>query len=265
MKNFIPFSIGGRRLPRLAGGGWILVWFAMFAFAGNVFAADPAGDFSAANQLYAEGKFSAAARAYEAILNSGVVSPALLFNDGNAEFKADNLGKAIAAFRRAELLAPRDPEIRANLDFVRNQVQGSTTHERRWQDWLGQLTLNEWTLLTAGAFWLALILFAVRQIRPALVPRLKSVTSLFVMLTVLSGAALGLQAADHFSNLIAVVTSAGATARSGPFDDAQDAFAVHDGAELSVMSQHDDWVQVVDGTGKTGWLNKKQAQVLPGA
>ncbi|MGA2871029.1 MAG: hypothetical protein ABSF34_17950, partial [Verrucomicrobiota bacterium] len=100
MKNFIPFLIGGRRLPRLAGGGWISVWFAMLAFAGNVFAADPSGDFSAANQLYAEGKFSAAARAYDAILNSGVTSPALLFNDGNAEFKADNLGKAIAAFRR---------------------------------------------------------------------------------------------------------------------------------------------------------------------
>ena len=44
-------------------------------------------------------------------------SPALLFNYGNAEFKAGHLGKAIAAYRRAELLAPRDAEIRANLAF----------------------------------------------------------------------------------------------------------------------------------------------------
>jgi SH3-like domain-containing protein len=43
------------------------------------------------------------------------------------------------------------------------------------------------------------------------------------------------------------------------------AFNVHDGAELSVISRHDDWVQVMDASGKIGWLNKTQAQVLPGA
>ena len=134
-------------------------WFSGFAgvrFRRKIFAADAAGDFSAANKFYAEGKFSAAATAYERILNSGGHSPNLLFNYGNAEFKCGNLGQAIAAFRRAELLAPRDSEIRANLDFVRNQVQGSTVRESRWQNWPGQFTLNEWTLLTAVAFWLTL-------------------------------------------------------------------------------------------------------------
>ena len=99
-----------------------------------------------------------------------------------------------------------------------------------------------------------MLLLAARQIRPALVPKLKSVTSLFVALTIFSGAALGVQAADHFSNPIAVVIAAEATARSGPFDDAQDAFTARDGAELSVLDRHDDWVQVADGAGKIGWL-----------
>ena len=48
--------------------------------AGNIFAADVTADFSAANKLYAEGKFADAANAYEKILNSGVASPNLLFN-----------------------------------------------------------------------------------------------------------------------------------------------------------------------------------------
>ena len=85
-----------------------------------------AADFSAANQLYAKGKFADAAAAYEKILQTGAQSPALLFNAGNAEFKAGHLGKAIAAYRRAEQLSPRDAELRANLAFVRNQVQGAT-------------------------------------------------------------------------------------------------------------------------------------------
>jgi hypothetical protein len=260
MKNVVP-----SRIFRRFGGAWFLAFFATACFAGHLFAADAPDDFSTANRLYAEGKFAAAANLYGTIIHSGTVSPNLLFNDGNAEFKAGNLGLAIAAFRRAELLAPRDPEIRANLDFVRNQVQGSTIRDRRWQDWLGQLTLNEWTLLTATAFWLVFILFSLRQLRPALVSKLRTINSLLVALTLLLGAALGVQAANHFSNPVAVVTSAGATARSGPFDDAQSVFAPHDGAELSVLSRHDDWCQVTDSTGKIGWLNQKQVQVLPGA
>lgn len=263
MKNFATLPILDHVDHRLIPA--FLAMVATLVLSVNLCAADAPGDFAAANKFYAEGKFSEAATVYESIIGSGAVSPNLLFNYGNAEFKAGNLGKAIAAFRRAEFLAPRDPEIRANLDFVRNQVQGSNFRERRLQDWLGQLTLNEWTLLTVIAFWMTLILLAVRQLRPAWVPKLKNVTSLFVALTILSGTALGVQVADHFSNSIAVMTAAGATARSGPFADAQDAFVSRDGAELSVLSRHDDWVQVVDGTGKIGWLNQSQVQILPGA
>ena len=195
---------------------------------------------------------------YEKILQTGAQSPALLFNYANAEFKAGHLGKAIAAYRRAALLAPRDAEIRANLAFVRNQVQGATLRESRWQGWLGQLTLNEWTLLAAIAFWLTFALLAARQIRPALGAETEERDLHFSpSLTIFSGAALGLQAANHFSRQTAVVISPEATARSGPFDEAQSAFTAHDGAELSVLDRHDDWVQVADGAGKIGWLTSE--------
>jgi tetratricopeptide (TPR) repeat protein len=236
-----------------------------FGLAGNLFAADADGDFATANRLYAEGKFSAAAAGYEHVLETGGVSANLLFNYGNAEFKAGKLGGAIAAFRRAELLAPRDQEIRANLDYVRNQVQGATVRPPRWQEWLGQLNLNEWTILTAIAFWLALGLFTARQLRPALTPRLKGFTTLAILLTLGLGTGTGLQAASHFTQATAVVTATPAIARSGPFDDAQESFTAHDGTELSILSRHDDWVQVSDAQGKIGWLSLKQVQVVPGA
>jgi len=240
-----------------------MILFAL-VLAGNIFAADVASDFSAANELYAKGKFSDAADAYENILQSGAQSPALLFNAGNAEFKAGHLGLAIAAYRRAAQLSPRDDEIRANLAFVRNQVQGATFRESRWQGWFGALTLNEGALLTAALFWMTLALFIARQLRPALVPKLKTTTRLFATLTIFSASVLGVQAANHFWSATAVVVSTGATARSGPFDDAQSAFTVHDGAELSVLDRHDNWVQVAGGAGQTGWLTVKQVEVLPG-
>jgi tetratricopeptide (TPR) repeat protein len=234
-------------------------------FAGNLFAAEVAADFSAANELYARGKFADAAGAYEKILQTGAQSPALLFNDANAEFKSGNPGRAIAAFRRAGLLAPRDPEIRANLEFVRNQVQGATLREGRWQSWPGALTLNEWTVLAAAAFWLTFVLLAAKQIRPALQTRLRGPTFMAAAAAILSGAVLGWQAEAHFSNATAVVIADNVTARSGPFDEAQSAFIVHDGAELSVLDRHDDWIQVAGGAGKTGWLPASQVAILPGA
>ena len=241
------------------------IFFLGLFFVGNLFAADVSADFAAANKLYAEGKFAQAAVAYDAILQTGAQSSALLFNAGNAEFKSGHLGKAIAAYRQATSLTPRDAELRANLAFVRNQVQGATVRESRWQNWVNALTLNEGAVLTAVLFWLMLGLLALRQIRPALVPKLQTATRILVVLTIFSVTVLGLQAANHFSRGTAVVTVAEATARSGPFDDAQSAFTARDGAELPVLDRRDGWVQVANGAGKTGWLSTQQSVVLPGA
>jgi len=275
MKNNFPYLACGRRRkkslnhsqfkPRYLGSYWILSLLSALVFTGKVFAADLPADFNAANKLYAEGKFAAAAAAYEKILQTGAVSPALWFNYGNAEFKLGRPGRAIAAYRQAELLAPRDDEVRANLDFVRNQVTGPTLHESRWQDWLGTLSLNEWTMLAAVTFWLTFMLLALRQIQPAWSPRLRGLTLGVFVLTILSCGGLGVAATIHFSKPVAVVIEAEATARSGPFAEAQDAFKAQNGAELPVLDHRDNWFQVADGSGRIGWLPARQVEVLPGA
>lgn len=235
----------------------------VFLCAGKLLAADATANFSTANQLYAEGKFSDAAKGYETIVSSGTTSPNLLFNDGNAEFKSGSLGRAIAAYRQAALLAPRDADVRANLNFARNQVQGATLHESRWQNWLGALTLNEWTAFTAIAFWLAFGLFAAMQLRPALKTVLQTPTRLIAVATICLGGCLGGAATIHFQSPVAVVVLPDAVTRVGPFDDAQNAFAVHDGAELPVLDQRSGWVQVGDGGSRSGWIPAAQVTVLP--
>ena len=243
----------------------ILVLLVFLVFAGNLHASKLAADFSAANRLYAEGKFGDAATAYEKILQTGGQSSALLFNYANAEFKCGHLGKAVAAYQQAAQLSPRDAELRANLAFVRNQVPGATLRESRWQNWVGMLTLNEGAMLTAVLLWLMFALLIARQLRPALAAKLRTLTRVSVILTVFSATVLGLQAANHFYSRTAVVIADNATARSGPFDDAQSAFTAHDGVELSVLDRREDWVQVADGAGKSGWLPAKQVEILPGA
>src|SRR5262245_50565847 len=89
--------------------------------------------FDSANLLYEQGKFAEAASAYQSLLKSGRTSAAVYYNLGNAFFKAGQIGRAIAAYARAEQITPRDPDLRANLQFARNQVQGPTFANPTWK------------------------------------------------------------------------------------------------------------------------------------
>ena len=101
----------------------LLAVMAVWIFNGSAMAADIPTEFNAANKLYAEGKFAEAADAYKKTLQSGAAAPALYFNYGNAEFKSGNFGRAIAAYRQAAQLTPRDAEVRANLEFARTRCK----------------------------------------------------------------------------------------------------------------------------------------------
>jgi len=227
-------------------------------------AALSSASFELANKLYEEGKFTEAAAAYEKLAQSGQTSAAVCFNLGNALFKSGQIGRAIAAYRQAEELTPRDPDLRANLQFARNQVQGPTLLPGRWQRWLGRLTLNEWTLLAAGALWLWLLLLAFLQWRPALRSALRfyvlGVGILVVILAACAASVLRQVQSTH----TAIVTASEAVVRFGPLSESTAAFTAHDGAELRVLDRKDEWLQVSAGPRRTGWLRRDQAVVTGG-
>ena len=75
--------------------------------------------FEAAEKTFAQADsaddFLRAAAIYQEITDSGVESGIVYFNQGNAFMKADERGRAIAAYRRGQRLRPRDPLLDANL------------------------------------------------------------------------------------------------------------------------------------------------------
>lgn len=225
-----------------------------------VFATAPEADFDAANRLYEQGKFPEAVSAYEKIVREGTHSPALYFNLGNAFFKAGKTGQALAAYQKAENLSPRDPDLRASLRFVRSQVQGISSPPDRWETWLRRLTVNEWTAVAAVPFWLLLLLLSAAQLKPRLKQSLRLLTWLAGFGTVAAIICL-LAALKGRSEPTVIVTAEEAVVRTGPLDESQNAFTVHDGAELRVLDQKDEWLQV-SADNRLGWL--KREQVTPG-
>jgi tetratricopeptide (TPR) repeat protein len=223
-------------------------------------AADVSTGFDSANKLYEEGKFPDAASAYEQVIQSGKVSPALYFNLGNAWFKAGRLGRAIAAYREAEKIAPRDPDVRANLQFVRGRVQNPVPSPSRWQQSLATLTLNEWALFVAALLWAWIALLVLVQFRPALKQSLRTLIWCGAVVTLAFGGCLG-AAWSSGSNKTAIVIS-DAVLHNGPLDEAPIGATVHDGAELSVLDTKNDWLQVRVDNQHVGWLKRDQVTLF---
>ena len=234
--------------------------FAMVVF--NAVASVAESDFDTANRLYGQGKFAEAAGAYKNLIQSGLTSGAVYFNLGDAYFKAGQFGRAIVAYRQAMQLTPRDNDLRANLQFVRNQVSGVTMRMPRWQGWIEILSLNEWTWLTVSAFWIAFLLLAAKQWKPHWQRALRTYTTVAFMLFFVFACGFGITLGQHFGNKVAIVISPDAKVLGSPFA-SQELFTVRDGAELQVLDQKDDWYQVSDGAGRTGWLQRDSVSVVP--
>lgn len=221
-----------------------------------LFAQSPASAFDAANKLYEQGSYKQAAEAYKMLLQKGQVSAPLYFNWGNALFKAGQIGQAINAYQHAEALAPRDPDIRANLQFARNKVQAPTLLPERPLQWLGKISLTEWTWLAAATLWIWLLLLAVIQWRPALKPTLQSFVVWGGCGTLAVCACFAGSFYFHRLDSRAIVIVPETNARLAPLDESQTAFTLHDGAELHVLDQKDQWLQVQIDPRRSGWIRK---------
>ena len=77
--------------------------------------------FSDANQLYSDGNYAEAAKAYEEIITEQPNSE-VYYNLGNAYFKQDELAKAILAYERCLRLDPRNKDAKYNLAFAQSRI-----------------------------------------------------------------------------------------------------------------------------------------------
>jgi hypothetical protein len=226
-------------------------------------ASSPAGEitakFEAANRLYEEGKFVEAAAAYSKLVDAGAVSAAVYFNRGNTYFRLGKTGWAIVDYLLASRLAPRDRELRSNLNIARTKARGGAVYsEPKAQKILGVLTVNEWALLTAAGVWGLFIFLAMTQWRVDLKPILQKYAMASAAVAVIAGACLAVKLnADYFTDRAVVVTGE-AEVRNGPLDEAIELFRVRDGAEVEVLDRKEGWLQITDVAQRVGWVKSTQ-------
>jgi tetratricopeptide (TPR) repeat protein len=228
--------------------------------------AEPVSDtFTQANKLYVEGKYSRSAAAYEELLGAGHVSPAIYFNAGNAWFKAGQVGRAIYDYRHAEQLAPRDPDIRANLGIARAKAGTSLAAlpGSRWTRWVGRVTLNEWAWAASSAAALFFLVLTARQISPAFGKSSGGLAGVLAAAALWLLLCLGLAIDQQMLEKSSIVIVPEAVARWGPDAEEKSAFTAHDGAEMVVLGRIGNWLKVSGDNRQIGWLQQKDVAQMP--
>ncbi len=216
-----------------------------------------------ANRLYEAGDFAAAAEAYQSLIDGGLRNSLLYYNLGNAWFKQGDLGRAILNYRRAARLAPRDPDIRANLSLARAQtvdaieagsrapLQELVTLAQTW------LTLNEMALLTLG-LWFAVAVLVIARSHTAPGRRRTLWQSLLVAAALLLFLSLPLFAGrlyEERTRPAAVVIAPEVNVTSGPGEQYVTEFTLHSGAEVRLIERRDYWVRLtLPGGQLQGWV-----------
>jgi tetratricopeptide (TPR) repeat protein len=242
------------------------LFLVVFAFSAH--AATPIAQFDQANRLYEQGKFADAAAGYQQLIAAGHTSSTVYYNLGNAWFKAGQLGRSVAAYRHAQQLSPRDPNVLFNLDFARRQVAGSTAPAPGlWQRLPGRLTLNEWAVFAAVAFWFCFALLVLREWKPAWRRPLRSYTIAAASLATLVIAMLAIAVYQSGAVREAVVVAQDAVVRYGPLEDSRVHFQLRGGAEVEIVGRKQNgsaeaWLQVRDGSNRIGWLKRDQVVIL---
>ncbi|MCK4412453.1 MAG: hypothetical protein KAY32_02795 [Candidatus Eisenbacteria sp.] len=215
----------------------------------------------AAEQAYAQERYSAALAAYREVLASGWSSASLYYNLGCAAQRAGRLGWAVAYLEEARRRAPRDPDIRHNLRIVSGQVRDRRPPgDASWVLEALAALLDAYAPAdalrsTLAAFWLAALLLAVHWL---LGPRARRITrrvlapALGLLLISLIG--LALKAYQVESAPAGVVVADEVEVRAGPRNEETVQFVVHAGTLLDVGRSTENWREVWLGEEMRGWV-----------
>lgn len=224
--------------------------------------------FNDACDLYESSDFESALERFESLVLMGVRSSAVYYNLGNCYYKQGHIGKAVASYRRALMISPRDEDTRSNLDLLRSTVGTIDTTTSFSVGGLTQLPLGlasprEWQVAFYGAYYLsAACLLGVLFLRGR--PRGRAARILILLVSVtLCSFGLSAHGRSRFSgDSEAVVVAERTEFMSGPGAAFEELAKLADGTELRLRARSGIWLEVELPTGEIGWVRESDLEKI---
>lgn len=216
-----------------------------------------------AASLYETGSFVEAANQWEAVARAEPGAIDARINAAQAYLQADDLGRAMLWFRRAQALDPRHSAVQLGLALVRAlrvDILGDEPGllpavERLSAEVLSRYELAWLTLLAwSAAFGVVTAAFLTHRwkVQAAVIA---TVATLLLLLAI--GREISIGAAPP-----AVVTAFESTLFSEPGPDGVPLSQIYAGAEARIGARRDGWMLVTLADGRVGWLPDTDVQLL---
>ena len=214
-----------------------------------------------AENLYRQGKFSAALGIYESELKKVPNDPYLYYNIGNCYFKMGSRGLAIANYYRAFRLAPRDADIRHNLTLSLSSVGERLVpsgvpvvlhqafYSLSYSELKGLLFALLWLFCALASLWLLKRKWG-RMLAASAVILLLCAGWFYLRHTL---------QVEH----LAVIAAPVAEIRSGPGTNFPASASLAQGHLITVEDAKDEWYEViVKSQGLKGWVEKSAVEQI---
>ena len=240
----------------------LIILVAYLAASPAVAAAGQAPDslFSRGCDLYEAGEFTSALDAFEAAGYGGIENAALYYNLGNTYYRLDSQGRAVANYRRAQMLDPRDDDIEVNLQFVRTMVGTRDTLAALGAESPADIPLMWFSPREMqAAFFVAYYLLALAFLGLLFMRGRSRRLSFYALIALAIVAIVSLSLSTHAQSRFhdssgAVVVGEEVELRSGPGNAFERIATLRDGVEVTLKSRSAMWVEVELPTGEVGWL-----------
>ena len=229
-------------------------------FAGTM--QNPDSLFQSGTTLYNLGDYSGALEIWQDIVDSGVYSPALYYNMGNAAFKSGQTAYSILWYEKALLMKPFQEDVKYNLEIARSYVTDrfDIIPELFVVRWFRMVSLvldsNGWMILSITLFALSLSLLLWWLFsRNISVKRKALATGVFSLsLALLS---LGLYYGNRAVTVkkrAAVILSPVETGMSSPGTGGKELFVIHEGTKVKIEEEAGEWLRIRLPDGNVGWI-----------
>ncbi len=241
-----------------------------------------------ADKLYAENRYDEAITVYEEIMQINGVSAPILYNTGNACYKANEIGKAILCYERALKLDPSNEQIRNNLEYLRTKVDDLNKEETKgrnisitpdapsfiagvYSNITKETSSNYWALFAAFSFvlfvaFLSLYIFT-RNVNARKCGFFGSL--LFVAFTLIFLIFAFAASKAYYSKDDGIVTAYKIELRTEPSKDAKPSTTpLNCGTKLSVLDKKDDgkggnlWYKVRLNSEFLGWIKSEDFELI---
>ena len=219
----------------------------------------------AGTRLYTDRSYAEAASAFQSLVDRGVRRTDVYFNLGSAWFRQGDLGRAVLNFERSALLAPRDRDVRASLEFVRAKAEAAAEGADLSgpPDWTAvlrhRLAPDELAILSLVGWWLCAVGWIAARHRHWGRARV-GVQYAAALAGLAAIASLGTWGAWAYTARtwpagIVVAPTVAVTTAPGPAAHTTVAATLHAGAAVRMVDARDDWLRVSWGTdSREGWV-----------